>query len=159
VADFTDYRTYGWLDKGTQIVHGGTTTTNDLVSRRITSSVNEVLAEKGYALAGSDEPDFLVGSHIVLEGKVDVQVVDNYYDYRWGRWYGPYGSPGYTETRVRQYTEGTLALDIVDPAKNELVWRGYARAEVSADMSPEKREARIHEAVTKILERFPPEAK
>ena len=55
-----------------------------------------------------------------------------------------------------EYDEGTLILDIVDAESRTLIWRGSARAEVSATVAPETREARVREAVRRILEQFPP---
>jgi hypothetical protein len=66
---------------------------------------------------------------------------------------------GYSETYVREYTEGTLVLDLVDGEKGELAWRGTAQAEVTQTQDPEKRQQRIRKAVAEILQQFPPPAK
>lgn len=52
-----------------------------------------------------------------------------YYGYRGGL----YGSwPLYTnETQVRTYQEGTLNVDVVDPARKALVWEGVAVGKVT----------------------------
>ncbi len=47
-------------------------------------------------------------------------------------------------------------IDIVDAAKNELVWRGSATDIVDPGLSPEKRTQEINNAVARILEKFPP---
>jgi len=57
-------------------------------------------------------------------------------------------SPGY----VRWYKEGTLVIDIVDTADNQLVWRGVGVGAMR-DMHPG---TPMTEAVQEILEQFPP---
>jgi len=61
-----------------------------------------------------------------------------------------------TVTVERKYDEGTLILEVVDAASGRLVWRGWAQAEVKSKADPGQREARIWEAVAKILDQFPP---
>lgn len=149
LASFPAYETYSWLEQEGDFVVDGTRVSDDIVAGRIRSAVDDELARKGYRLDISGTPDFLVGYHVALQGKMDVTTVDDYYGYGWRG----------TDTDVYEYTEGTLVLDFIDAGKEALVWRGTAQAEVKQDQSPEKREERIRAAVHKILERFPPEVK
>jgi hypothetical protein len=73
------------------------------------------------------------------------------YGYR--HWYGGIG----TETRVTQCNEGRLVLDILNTKGNDLLWRGSARSRVSESSTPEKREAKINDAVAQILAKFLPQ--
>ena len=76
-----------------------------------------------------------------------------YYGYR-GR--GMYAVPVWTEeTRVSQYTEGTLNIDVVDRAQNKMVWEGVAVGRVSKNVKPEERAVRIDAAVADIFAQFP----
>jgi len=59
-------------------------------------------------------------------------------------------------TYVTQYEEGTLVIDFVDMAKQELVWRGVGTGALSESPSVEERTANINNAVTQILDQFPP---
>jgi hypothetical protein len=72
-----------------------------------------------------------------------------------GGHYGGVGSGvGYSPSSTRQ--EGTLILDVIDPATQQVAWRGWGTASVRDDqIAPE----RLQELVAAILERFPPEAK
>lgn len=45
-------------------------------------------------------------------------------------------------------------LDIVDAADNELVWRGMVTETLTDD--PRKNDRRIHDAIRKLLDGFPP---
>jgi hypothetical protein len=53
--------------------------------------------------------------------------------------------------------DGTLILDIVDASSERLVWQGSARAELAGSPEPLTRDARIQEAVRRVLARFPPQ--
>ena len=66
-----------------------------------------------------------------------------------------YAVPMWTEeTRVSQYTEGTLNIDVIDRAQNRMVWEGIAVGRVSK-MKPEARAARIDATVADIFASFP----
>ena len=50
--------------------------------------------------------------------------------------------------------QGHLYIDLIDANKKELVWQGMGTGYLSRNM--EKKEARIKEFVTKIMEKYPP---
>jgi hypothetical protein len=67
---------------------------------------------------------------------------------------GYYGYYGYGFCcNVYEYTEGTVIIDVVDPANKMLMWRGSAVADVSDN--PEKYIKEQRKAVRKIVGRFP----
>jgi hypothetical protein len=49
-----------------------------------------------------------------------------------------------------------LIVDFIDNEKKTLVYRAIAYALISLEPTPEEREKKINEAVTRILENFPP---
>jgi hypothetical protein len=55
---------------------------------------------------------------------------------------------------VRQFTQGTLVVDIVDVARNQLVWEGIAESRVTA-RTTEDAGPLIDTAVREIFARFP----
>lgn len=76
------------------------------------------------------------------------------------------GMPGYrapggaftsaqTMTTTREMTEGTLIITVVDPRSKAPLWRGWAEAELNPKANPYDRQARLAEAVEKILAEFP----
>ena len=71
---------------------------------------------------------------------------------RYGTW-GGY-SMSMSTTEVVQRTEGTLAIDIIDAQRRELVWEGAATGRVT-DQTRQNRAANIDAAVKEILARFP----
>jgi Domain of unknown function (DUF4136) len=54
---------------------------------------------------------------------------------------------------------GTIALDIYDPAKKALVWKGQASKTIDEKASPEKRQKNLDKAMAKLLKNFPPKPK
>jgi len=142
------WKTYNWLSPKQGGGGQDTKTQSDLLGSRIKRAVDADLAAKGYRLDEAN-PDFMVGWHASIEGKMDVQNMNTYYGYGWG----PYG---YNHTSVREYDEGTLIIDVVDPGAKELTWRGVGKGEITKNMEPEERERRVNEAVARILEKFPP---
>ena len=124
--------------------------TNDNVDtitvQRIKDAVNSNLESKGFRLKDSN-PDFVIATHVGsrqrLAGAPDPYMAA----------YGPYWSA----PPPRHYEEGKLVLDFVDPANNQLIWRGSAKADVSGIRKPEQIEKIVNEAVEAILMKFPPQ--
>jgi len=54
---------------------------------------------------------------------------------------------------------GTLVVNIYDPAKRELVWRGSAAKTLDIKKDPEKNYRNLEKAVAKLLRDFPPHPK
>ena len=132
-------------------------------------AVEEELAAKRLSKQANN-PDFLIAYSIAVEDKVDVRSDRFGYGYGHGYWHGysgfgyrsryygfGYGSGYYGNGGLDayQYKEATLILDFIDPASNELLWRGVYIDEI--DDSGIITEEKINEAVKYILEKFPPE--
>ena len=151
-TNFTAYKSYGWLKE--LEIEGDALAKYPLVRKRIHTAVDTALQAKGYVFQEYGNPDFLVITHAGVKEKI--QVSD--YGYTYDPWYGPYGYGG-RHIDVNQYEEGTLVIDIIDAAQNDLVWRGMGTGVVQSYTEPAKMEQAIQEKVTKILEKFPPEPK
>lgn len=68
---------------------------------------------------------------------------------RYGMWGGTMSTP-----TVETTTQGALSIDMIDPARNQLVWEGTATGRVT-DSSRRNQEASINSAVTAIFAQFP----
>ena len=145
---FTELKQYGWLDKP-----DGGWKLDELTIKRIKSSVERQLGDKGYTLNPAN-PDFFIAIHGGREKKVNV--VDWGYAYRGYEhyFYGRY-HPGH-RIDIYEYEEGTLILDFIHGLTRELVWRGSVTKVIDPSATPEKREQVIDEAVARILVNFPP---
>jgi len=82
--------------------------------------------------------------------------VNSGYGYGWG-WYG-YGGMGVSssQTYVNEWNEGTLLIDIVEAAEEQLIWRGSATMELREGGSPEQSDANAYAVAGKLLKSFPP---
>jgi hypothetical protein len=154
-ANFTGYQTWAWMEMqpNSQLT--------DLQRSRVRSSIESALTAKGMSLVRG-QPSFWVGYQVILDEQVSYNTVNSYYGGGWGYrgWYGPsygmtMGSSQTTETRVQV---GTLIIDIFDAGTKELVWRGTGESKIQEVRDPQERQARLDQAVAKIMEKFPPPA-
>ena len=75
----------------------------------------------------------------------------------WGGWRWGWGG---TETTTAVHTTvGTLVIAIFDGSTKNLIWHGSGQSDLKqGNASPQQREQKIDEIVTKILQEFPPPA-
>jgi len=108
---------------------------------------------KGYTLT-SESPNFAVAYYASAKQKLDVTDWDYGYQY-WGyhRFWRGYGYGGIPTETVQQYTQGTVIVDVIDPATKELLWRGQGQADVSQD--PTTYTAELAKTVQAIVAKFP----
>jgi len=150
-VDYASYQTYDWMPAESRRVD--LKARDPMVEQRIREAIERELAASGLQKASSSDPDIRIGYLLVLEDAVDLQTLYTGAPPDWR--YRTYG-PGTTTNQTRMLTTGTLVIDAFDAGKRELVWRGVAEGQVKPDQDPEKRRARIDEAVKKILAEFPP---
>ena len=146
-VQFSDYSRFAFSSSLDEL------SVNDLVSKRIRSSIERDLKAKGFVL--SDQPDFLVDVMVKVSNKEQIIARTEPLPGFYGRRYR--FSPGWssvTHYDVNTYEEGTLIIGMVDAVKNELVWEGKG-CKVLSGKAPS--EERIDKAVKQILKRFPPQ--
>ncbi len=159
--DFTQLRTYAWLDDGKD-PSSDTRINNDLVIDRVRNDVENSLGARGFVKADARTADFRVSWHGAIQKKLQVDTIDHFYSpYGYGALYRDphWGGSGMRTTTVQEYEVGTLIIDILDPVHHKLVWRGSGSDRLSSDADPEKATTRINEAVAAILKDFPPPKK
>lgn len=143
-TEFSEFETYNFMDPlGTDRADGVQTP----LSSRLVSSVNRELISRGMSL--SDDPDLLVDFFVVTQERIDVRTTPAHSVHRthWNRGFSTW--PSYNTT-VRQYTEGTLIIDLIDPATSTLVGEGAAQNRISSNAS--FTQAELDEIVRKIME-------
>ena len=119
---------------------------DSLFDAHVRSSVERQLTAKGFQKVSPDSADLVIRYHENTEHKVEVLAVDSVYEYE----------PSY-ESRVIEYDEGTLILDIAEAGSKRVVWRGWARTNIDqALVDPQLMEKKIGEATQRLFERFPP---
>ena len=166
--NFARLKTFDWKSESEYSGSNGLAK-NSLFEKRLRRAVEAKLVAKNLSKQAKS-PDFLIAYSVAVEDKVDVRSDRFGYGYGYGyspgyyrfgfrsRYYGfGYGSGYYNNGGLYgyQYKEATLILDFIDPASNELLWRGVYIDKI--DDSGIITEDKINEAVTHILEKFPPE--
>ncbi len=151
-ADFSQYRTYGFYQPLAMEQSGY----SSYLSDQIKTSVRREMDARGYRFT-ADKPQLMVNFQGVIRERTDVYEIPRsdiqyFYSYR-ARAYYAY-PVWYDETRVNQYTEGTLTVDLVDSARNRLVWSGDAIGRVTQKTAPQ-RAASADQAITAIFAKYP----
>ncbi|MBT8107541.1 MAG: DUF4136 domain-containing protein [Gammaproteobacteria bacterium] len=149
-ADFSSYKTYGFLptlstDKASY---------ESMESNFLKVAVAQQLDRRGLVYA--ENPDLLVNFYIHSKEKIrsrSVPTMGGYYGFR-DPFYDTWGGYGGYETRIDQYTEGTLNIDFVDAAEKKLVWEGAVAGRVTK-AEIRNLEKTIDEAVAEIMSGFP----
>lgn len=160
--DFSNYQTFAWLSKNPMKVSTSMPSVNPLLEPRIMSALEKALVAKGYKwVADAKSADFVLSFTV---GSRDEIKVDSYpsmsagygraYPGHWG-WGGAYYGYGTTETSVRQYTKGMLAVDVFDVKDRRPVWHGVASKTIN-DSDRDNIEATVQAAVDAIIAGFPP---
>ena len=152
-ADFGKYRTFGFYSPLALESGGYATPTSD----RIKAATRAQMESRGYVYS-AEQPDLWVNINAFTERRTDVSTVPTvdyayYYSYRARGYYVvPYWRD---RTDVYRYTEGTINVDLVDVARNRLVWEGVAVGRVSNSKDPSQRDARIDGAIAGIFAKYP----
>jgi len=162
--DFGAYKTFAWISEHPMKVGTTQRIPNPMLEPRIMSAVEEGLAAKGFSMVqDAESADFALAFTV---GSREEIKVDSYpsmtaghvgygYPRHWGRWGGVYYGSS-TETTVRQYTKGMLAIDVFDVEERRPVWHGVATKTIN-ESDREDATGTIKAAVDAILEGFPPQ--
>lgn len=160
-VDFSKYQTFSWIPQ-TEGPSGEQQLPEhlDLRLRRVVEDI--LIDQKGIQKAiDMHQADLLLAYYIDTEKalRVDYAVYGGYYGgYGYGGWSGyGYGAPGYGGgggvAKVREYSTGTLVLDIIDRQTKTLVWTGVVEGEARYTNPTGER---VESVMTKMLMEFPP---
>lgn len=157
-ANFDNYKTFAFFKPGIDKAE-----ISSLDKRRILRAIENELMAKGYTK--SENPDMLVS--IFTKSNQRVDIYNNAWGagawgwggfggWGWGPGFGWGPGMGWGGSQVSTSTEGMLFIDLVNNEKKELIWQGSGTGYLET-ANIEKKEARIKEFVSKMLEQFPPE--
>lgn len=155
--DFSSLKTYAWLAPKTRVVVDPLVD-NDLMIKRIERSVELELQKLGYSRAeGDTSADFLITYYVSAEDKVKISSFHTNFGYYpcWHPGCVGYGMGYSPDIQVQQYKQGTFMLDIIDPASEQLMWRGVAGKRLTSG-TPQERDDYVRAIVEAILAKFPP---
>jgi len=145
-VDLTAYHTYNFLDSAARNEEGF-----QMLSPRIPAlktAVAQQLEQRGYRLA--DEPDLWVNIGVMVASKVqtrqtylrDAPLYMGQRRYHWES----------QDIPVRQYQEGTTTVDIVDAARNQLIWKGAVTTPLSKQ-DPQDKELKL--SIATLFKQYP----
>jgi len=150
-ADFNTYKTYAFYKTGIDKVQ-----ISDLDKKRILKAIDAEMASRGFTK--SQNPDLLVS--IFTKEREQLDIYNNSrFAYGWGGYYNPWiWGPGFGwgGSNVSTRTQGSLYIDLIDSESKSLVWQGRGVGTLSNTKDIEKKEERIKEFVSEILEAYPP---
>jgi hypothetical protein len=123
---------------------------NSISNQALRQDLTADFQAKGYTLTTSS-PTFAVAYYASAQQKLDVTDWD--YGYRFWGYHRFWRGYGYPEETVQQYTQGSVIVDVIDPATKELLWRGQGQADVSQD--PATYASELAKTVQAIVAKFP----
>ncbi|MEO0952502.1 MAG: DUF4136 domain-containing protein [Pseudomonadota bacterium] len=162
---FDGYQKFSWIGDNPMTVSGDRGP-NPIAAARLKTAIQEELERKGFEFVATPaNADFVVAWTVGARDRVDVRSREyvDYYGPHWRWGYGYYGvrpiaGATRTEVETREYTEGSLAIDVFDAERKAPVWHGSASKRLSeTELKGDSGEA-IRNAVTRILQGFPPDA-
>lgn len=161
-ANFNEFKSYAFYKTGIDKAQ-----ISDLDKKRILRAIETEMGSRGFVK--SDSPDILVS--IFTKESEQVDVYNNNFGWGWGGWgwggfgpgwgwgWGGFGPGwGWGGSAVSTRTEGSLYIDLIDAKKKELIWQGKGVGTLGNTKNIAKKEARIQQFVSEILEEYPPNA-
>lgn len=157
-ADFTQYRTFGFVDKlGTDSAGY-----SSLVTSHFKSAVTREMEARGYVLNQAN-PDLLVNFSASARTQTDVQSVPSaapmgmgYYGYRGGM-YAPWPMYATNDVQTVHYKVGTANIDVVDAKRKQLIWEGVGEGRLKEESLQNPGPA-IDRAVALLFQSYPARA-
>jgi len=155
--DFKAVKTWGWKADGPGIVRMARTPDDDPAAMQkrvdpiITSEVISELGKRGLKQATSGTPDVFVTYFLLLSTSGSAQTIGQFIPGSsvWGL------PPFLASTQdLEMMNEGAMVLDFA--AKDTVVWRGLAQAQIKIGIDAKKRESLLREAVRDLLKKYPP---
>jgi hypothetical protein len=140
--DFSKYKTFAIRDG--QLSSRNPALNSPLVKKQIEADIQNDLTAKGLTLVTSGPSDLNVRYTFGAARKTEIEAYP-------AGWYGL----GTRYVRV-PYAEGTLVIDLRDPATRSLVWRAIA-AEEKSDAN--KIQGKLDDMVKKSIDKYPPKKK
>jgi hypothetical protein len=127
--------------------------------RQVEKSIETQLAQKGYVRNSGDSRNLLVAFHVITQHGNKVALLDNYAGYNLSAQERAeqahiedfLKAPGAKNRRI-------LIVDVIDPAKREVVWREWVQApdRTLGRRNAAKQQQAIDRAVSEVLSKFPP---
>lgn len=154
-VDFRGYQTYAFISEHPMAVSQSQGPVNPLLEGRLMESIRIALNAKGYSEVSNPEAaSMAVAFSVGARDQIKVDTYPSSFQTGWGRRGYYYGYNYGTETRVRQYTEGTLAVDIFDVASHTPAFHGIASKRIS-EADRQNQQPVLNAVASEALSGFP----
>lgn len=125
---------------------------SDMQVARIDQALADELQRRGFEVVDDNsQADVFLTWHLVTEERTDVRTYNSMSYYNCWRC-----GPNVSDVSVRHYTQGTFIVDMIDPLRNQSVWRSIIESRLQSQPDPEQSEERRREAAAAIFAEFPP---
>ncbi|MDO7849177.1 DUF4136 domain-containing protein [Hymenobacter sp. M29] len=146
-VDFRAYKTYNFMDVTARNAAALPSPGNGIETLK--QAIGREMERRGYQLAAS--PDLLVNIGVVTQDKVQTRETDLhdapiYLGQRNYHWQSQ-------DVVVGRYEEGTATVEIVDAARQELIWQGSVKSILSP--KADKLAKQIDATVAALFEKYP----
>jgi hypothetical protein len=150
-ANFAAFKSYEWVD----LPGPGGAVSDQLIDQAIKQAVDEQLSQKG--LIRVEKDGYLkIGYHAIIreEKGLDLSGFGTGIG-PWGGGLGPWNS-GTVTGETSTIPVGTLVIDLCDPIRKQLVWRGDVTKTLDINKSPDKNYKALQKAMRKLFKNYPP---
>ncbi|MCC9135913.1 DUF4136 domain-containing protein [Pontibacter silvestris] len=158
-VNFDKFRTYGWYQVETPVTRADPEYDTS-IDQQIKAAVESELVRNGMLPSDVNAPDLLIAYDIALEPRPDQvnnSTPSTNFGFGYSYWYGyrySYSPAGVSDFRnIQEYPMGALVIDLIDANTNELVWRGWAEADIDP-IGIQERD--LNRVVANIMSQYPP---
>ena len=141
-AAFGSYRTYQWVDLPGAVK-------DQLINADIKRSIDEQLSQKGLTRVEANG-NLNVGYRAAIDLQSSVYLMST-------------GVGGWGDRTIEGQTStiplGMLMVDLYDPARNQLVWRGDATKVIDLNKNPDKNYRHLQKVMAKLFKNYPPQSR
>jgi hypothetical protein len=158
--NFTAVKKIAFYHDSGQVFGNNPLQLSDMQRDRINEALSYALTNRGFQMVtDAAQADLLLSWNLVTQQMTDVQSWGTL-GMGYGGYYGLYG--GYNcwgcfpsqDISVRNYTQGTFIVDMIDPKLNKSVWRGVTQSPLKGNEREDQ--GKYNEAATAIFAPFPP---
>ncbi len=150
-VDFSDYRTYDWVDRAT-LGESEDTGLDEQMDAQIVTAVDSVLNAKGYERVSAN-PDFKVVWYGTFTGHVEEHEAKQ----RHPSYFQRENSVAFTSTQqvTTHWEDGTFIVDVLDAQTDSLIWSVHAEGSIQTSGNPEVMQQRFYDGAGRVLRDFP----
>lgn len=164
--DFSTDKTIGFYALSGKITGDNPMDLTDFQKKRIDEALAKALKAKGFTVVDdAKSADLWLSWHLNTIEKQDIRTTTSSPAYMMPMTYGRYNRYAMyscfncfenTEVHVKDYTQGTFILDMIDPEKGQSIWRSVTQSKLKGEAL--KSQTNIDKGAELILSGFPPGA-